>query len=284
MNYRNILFKGEYILRKNFINDASIDAENLLSISLNKTREDILLNLETNLNQNEIKSYISLINKRKKKEPISLITGKRYFWNSEFTINKHVLTPRFETELLVEEILKIFNKYTNFSILDIGVGSGCILISLLKERKLWRGTGIDISSLALKNAKINAKIQHIDNRIKFINSDIDKFYGNKYDLIVSNPPYISKIGFNNLDLGVKNFEPKKALYGGIDGLKIIEKVIKKSKIILKNNGLLALEIGKGQSNKVINSLKNNGFYVSKIVLDYQKIKRCVFARKINEKF
>tara|TARA_Y100000590_G_scaffold470588_1_gene666629 strand:- start:1850 stop:2704 length:855 start_codon:yes stop_codon:yes gene_type:complete len=284
MNYRNILFKGEYILRKNSINDASIDAENLLSISLNRTREDILLNLETNLNQNEIKSYINLINKRKKKEPISLITGKRYFWNSEFTINKHVLTPRFETELLVEEILKIFNKFTNFSILDIGTGSGCILISLLKERKLWRGTGIDISALALKNAKNNAKIQQIDNRIKFINSDIDKFYGSKYDLVVSNPPYISKIGFNNLDLGVKNFEPKKALYGGIDGLKIIEKVIKKSKIILKNNGLLALEIGKGQSNKVINLLKNNGFYVSKIVLDYQKIKRCIFARKINEKF
>ena len=284
MNYRNILFKGEYILRKNSINDASIDAENLLSISLNRTREDILLNLETNLNQNEIKSYINLINKRKKKEPISLITGKRYFWNSEFTINKHVLTPRFETELLVEEILKIFNKFTNFSILDIGTASGCILISLLKERKLWRGTGIDISALALKNAKNNAKIQQIDNRIKFINSDIDKFYGSKYDLIVSNPPYISKIGFNNLDLGVKNFEPKKALYGGIDGLKIIEKVIKKSKIILKNNGLLALEIGKGQSNKVINLLKNNGFYVSKIVLDYQKIKRCIFARKINEKF
>ena len=284
MNYRNILFKGEYILRKNSINDASIDAENLLSISLNRTREDILLNLETNLNQNEIKSYINLINKRKKKEPISLITGKRYFWNSEFTINKHVLTPRFETELLVEEILKKFNKFTNFSILDIGTGSGCILISLLKERKLWRGTGIDISALALKNAKNNAKIQQIDNRIKFINSDIDKFYGSKYDLIVSNPPYISKIGFNNLDLGVKNFEPKKALYGGIDGLKIIEKVIKKSKIILKNNGLLALEIGKGQSNKVINLLKNNGFYVSKIVLDYQKIKRCIFARKINEKF
>ena len=174
---------------------------------------------------------------------------------------------------MVEEILKLYKNKSSISALDVGLGSGCILISLLKEKKKWSGVGLDISKLALKTAKTNAKIQHVFNRIKFINSDIDKFSSNKYDLIVSNPPYINKIEYNNLDLGVKDYEPRKALYGGIDGLRIIEKVIKKSKFILKNKGILALEIGKGQYYKVDNLLKSNGFYIFKTIEDFQKLKK-----------
>ena len=280
MNYREIIDKGVSVLKKNLILSAKTDSELLLSISLKKSRENILLNLDKKLNYQQIKQYIELVNRRKKKEPISLIVGKRSFWKSEFYVNKNVLTPRFETELLVEEVLKIYKFSEYKKILDIGVGSGCILVSILKEKSKWHGVGMDISGSAIKIAKTNAKIQQVSNRIKFIKSDIDNITVNKYDLVVSNPPYINKIGYNNLDFGVKSFEPQKALYGGIDGLRIIEKVIEKSKIVLKISGLLAMEIGLGQSFNVCRLLKENGFYIYKITKDYQKIRRCIFAKKV----
>lgn len=281
MNYRECLESGVSILNKNSIVTANIDAEILLSFSLNKSREEILLNLDYNLEEKEINLFNTCINRRKKKEPVSLITGNRFFWNSYFKINKNVLTPRFETELLIEEVLKQYNSQKKINILDIGLGSGCILISLLKERSKWKGTGLDISKNAIKTAKFNAKIQQVNNRIRFVNSDIDKFYFGKYDLIVSNPPYIDLVRYNNLDESVKDFEPKKALYGGIDGLRVIENLIKRSKIILKNNSTLAMEIGLGQYFKTLQILKKNGFIVIKTIKDYQKIKRCIIAKKIN---
>ena len=281
MNYRECLDHGVSILKKNSIPTANIDAEMLLCFSLNKSREEILLNLDYKIKKLEINLFNACISRRKQKEPVSLIIGKRYFWNSYFKINTHVLTPRFETELLIEELLKQYNFSKRINILDVGLGSGCILISLLKERRKWIGTGIDISKNAIKTAEFNAKIQQVDNRIKFVNSDIDKFYNGKYDLIVSNPPYINLVGYNNLDKSVKDFEPKKALYGGIDGLRIIENIIKRSKIILKNYGTLAMEIGLGQHYKTLNILKKNGFVVFKTLKDYQKIKRCIIAKKIN---
>ncbi len=278
MNYRQILNRGTKILKKNFIDTANIDAEILLSVSLKKSREKILLNLEDKLNKDQINEYLELINRRNTYEPISLMLGSKLFWNTEFCVNKDVLTPRFETELLIEEVLKIYKYCENISVLDIGLGTGCMLISLLKEKKKWRGAGIEISNLALRVAKTNAKIQQVYNRIKFINSDIDKIYSGKYDLIVTNPPYINSIDYNNLNSGVKNFEPKMALYGGKDGLDIIEKVIRKSKLILKNNGLIGIEIGIGQYYNVAKLLEKNGFYIFKIVKDYQKIKRCILAK------
>ncbi len=280
MNYRNVISRGTKILNNNSIKTANIDSEILFSTSIKKSREDIILNCEQKVNYQEIKNYLKLIYRRKQKEPVSLITGNRFFWKYNFKVDKNVLTPRFETEILVEQILKTFNQSENLNVLDVGLGSGCILISLLKDKSKWHGTGLDISNLAIKNAKINAKIQQVDNRIRFINSDIDKFSSSKYDLIVSNPPYINKVGYNNLDLSVKGYEPKVALCGGVDGYKIIDKIIKKSKIILKNTGTLAFEIGSGQHYKVREHLKKNGFYVFKLIEDYQNIKRCILARKI----
>ena len=280
MNYRNILLRGTTILKKNNLANADIDAEFLLSYSLNKSRENILLNLDEKVNLIYFKNYISLIYRRRNKEPISHITKKRFFWKSEFLINNKVLTPRFETELLVEHILKIFRFSNRLNMIDLGLGSGCILISILKEKKQWVGTGVDISKLAIKIAKTNAKIQQVYNRIRFINSDVDKYIDGKYDLVVSNPPYINKVGYNNLDVSVKDYEPKLALYGGIDGYKIIEKVIKKSKCILKTKGILAMEIGIDQKYKSIKFLENNGFYVQQIIKDYQNIDRHIFAIKL----
>ena len=153
MNYRNIIIKGTSILKKNSILTAGIDAELLLSKTVKKSRESILLNLEEKLNFREIKNYNRLIKRRKKKEPLCYITGKKFFWKYEFKINKDVLIPRFDTEILVQEIIKICKFSNNLNILDIGLGSGCILISLLKEHNNWHGTGIDISRSALKIAQ-----------------------------------------------------------------------------------------------------------------------------------
>tara|TARA_B100000287_G_C20595938_1_gene766136 strand:+ start:507 stop:1355 length:849 start_codon:yes stop_codon:yes gene_type:complete len=280
INFRNTINKGSEILKKNFIETANIDAELLLSFSIKQSREKILLNLEKKLDYHDVRKYFELIERRKKKEPISLIIGKKTFWKYDFYVNKDVLTPRKETEFLIEEILKLYKNYNKIRVLDIGTGSGCIIISLMKEKIRWSGIAVDISELAIKVAKYNAKIQQVENRIKFIKSDIDKFSSNKYDLLVSNPPYINKIRYNNLDLGVKDYEPKKALYGGVDGLRVIEKVVNKSSILLKNNGFLIMEIGLMQYNKTFEILKENGFYVKKIVKDYQRINRCVVSQKI----
>ena len=280
MNYRHIIERGSKILKKNSIITANIDAELLLSISLKVSREKILLNLENELKQYEINKYISLINRRKKKEPISYIVGNKFFWKYSFNINKNVLTPRFETELLVEEILNIFKQSNYLNVLDVGVGSGCILISLLKEKANWKGTAIDISKLALKTAKINAKIQHIENRIKFLNSDIDNFCRDKYDLIISNPPYIKQLEINDLDKDIKNHEPKVALDGGIDGYCKIRLIIKKSSNLIKKKGKLFLEIGTNQTIETLKILNLNGFYKTRIVKDLSSKNRCIVSTKI----
>ena len=214
MNYRNVLNDAKLILKKSSILTAELDAEILLSISLKEKREKILLNLENRISSEQLCNFYKLVDIRKKKVPISIIAGKKSFWKSDFIVNRDVLTPRFETELLVEKVLKINNKSTKINVLDIGIGSGCILISLLQDRKNWRGTGIDPSKEAIKIAKINAKIQQVYDRIHFINSNIDNFIGGKYDLIVSNPPYINKIGYSNLDKSVKEYEPRMALRCG----------------------------------------------------------------------
>ena len=281
MNCSEVISNAAYILKENLIKNPYLDSEMLLSKALKIKRENLLTNLNMKLKNKDIIKFNKLIERRRKKEPIAYILGYKSFWKSNFKVNQDVLIPRPETEHVIEEVLKIIPKSASYNILDVGTGSGCLIVSIILERQRSRGTAIDISKNAINIAKYNAKIQHIENRIKFINSDIDKIYINKYDLIVSNPPYIDKIGYNNLDLSVKGYEPSEALLGGNSGTIVIEKVIKKSSFVLKNNGLLAMEIGQGQYFKVSKILKNNRFRISKVIKDYQKIKRCIIARKVN---
>ena len=166
------------------------------------------------------------------------------------------------------------------NILDIGVGSGCILLTILKEKKNFYGTGIDISKKCLNISKINAKNLKVQARVRFYKTDIDKFAQGKYDLIVSNPPYINKHDLKYLESDVVNFEPNLALDGGLDGLSEIRKVIKKSSELIKKNGKFILEIGFNQKNKVINLLKDKGFYINSISKDLAKNDRCIVSTKI----
>ena len=270
---------GYKILKKNNISSYKIDSEILMSETLEISREELILNLEKEVNNEESKKYFDLINRRKKNEPIAYITNNKSFWRDKFLIDKNVLIPRPDSEHLVEQTIKLIKKNETKRILDIGVGSGCLTISVLKERPYCKCDAIDASKKALKLAKMNANLHQLADRIKFYKTDVDNFCHGKYDLIISNPPYINKHKIKYL--GVINYEPKIALNGGLDGLEVIKKVISKSNYLLKLNGKLILEIGSDQKYKVINFLEKKNFFINNIIKDYGKNTRCIVSTKIN---
>ena len=273
------LNEGYKILKESNISSYKIDCEILMSQTLKISREKVLLNLEKFIKKEEKDIFFNLVYRRKKNEPIAYIINSKSFWRNKFITNKDALIPRPDSEHLVEQTLRLIQRDQAKRILDVGVGSGCLSISILKERLYCKCDAIDSSKNALKLAKINAKLHQLLDRIKFYKRDVDNFYNDKYDLIISNPPYIirHKIKY----LGSINYEPKIALDGGLDGLEIIKKVISKSKYLLKINGKLILEIGYDQKYKVIKFLKEKNFFINKIIKDYGNNTRCIVSTKIN---
>ena len=280
MNIENILSEGINILQKNKIANPQLDSEILLSNSIKRDKKHIILNPKEILNSEQLEKFKSLIERRKKGEPIAYIINKKEFWKDEFFVNKDVLIPRPDSELIIEQVLKIYSKDVQLQVLDIGTGSGCILLSILKERSNFYGTGIDISKKSINVSKFNAKQLNLTNRVKFFHSSVDNFNNGKYDMIVSNPPYIEQLSLKYLEKDVVNFEPKLALSGGFDGFSKIRKVINKASILIKKNGKFILEIGFNQKNKVIKILKEEGFYVNKAIKDYGNNDRCIISTKI----
>jgi release factor glutamine methyltransferase len=280
MNIQSAINEGINILKSKFIQTAQLDSEILMAKVIDKDRKYIILNNYENLRKKDLKIFQRLIEERSSRKPIAYLTNKKFFWNSEFYITNDTLIPRPDTELLIEQILKLTKHKNKMNILDIGVGSGCILLSILKEKKNFYGTGIDISKKCLKISKINAINLNLDSRVKFYKSDVDKFIIGKYDLIVSNPPYINKKNIKYLESDVVNYEPKLALDGGLDGLSEIRKVVKKSSELIKRNGKFILEIGFDQKNKVINLIKKEGFYINSTLKDIAKNDRCIVSTKI----
>ena len=271
-----VIKRGSKILKDKKILTYQLDSELILSKLLNKRRENLLVNEETIVPLKTIKNFNKLIKIRSRRRPIAYILNKKEFWNYIFYVDKYTLIPRPETELMVESVLKIY-KSKRFKILDIGTGSGCILLSILAECKKASGTGLDISKNALKVAKKNAKLLDLSLRSKFVNKSIGDYFPGKFDLIVSNPPYIKSPEMFKLPPDVKNFEPNIALNGGNDGLDVIKKVIYKSRSILKLNGILAIEIGNKQYKKVSQILKKNNFREKLLIKDYRENIRCVFS-------
>ena len=280
MNIENILDKASKQLNSLNINNANLDCEVLLSNTINKDREYLILNLKQNLDKKYIDFFYNLIERRKKGEPVAYLINKKEFWKETFYVNKDVLIPRPDTEHLIEEVIKYTDEDSKLHILDIGTGSGCILLSILRERKKFNGTGIDISKKSINISRYNAKKLKLNNRTKFYVSDVDNFLIGKYDIVISNPPYIENLSLKYLDRDVINFEPKLALDGGKDGFSEIIKVINKSSALIKKNGIFILEIGYNQKNKAIQMLKNKGFYIKKVLKDYSKNDRCIISTKI----
>ena len=280
MNIQTLLNQASKTLKQLSNTSSKLDSEILLSKIIKKNRKYLILNSNEELKKENIKSFDYLVKRRKKGEPIAYLINKKEFWKQNFYINQNVLIPRPDTETLVEETLKLFNVNSKLNMLDIGTGSGCILLSILKERRNFFGTGIDISKKAINVARFNAKMHQLSNRVKFYNSDVDKFLIGKYDLVVSNPPYIKRQDLKYLEVDVKGFEPKLALDGGKDGFSKITKVISKTSTLLKRNGRFIIEIGFGQKKKILSILKQNNFFINKVVKDYGKNDRCVISTKI----
>jgi release factor glutamine methyltransferase len=280
MNIENILNDGIRILKESKISNPQLDSEILLSNSIKKNKKHIILNPKEILNSEQTETFKNLIERRKIGEPVAYLINKKEFWKDEFFVNKGVLIPRPDTELIVEQVLKIYSKDSKLHVLDIGTGSGCILLSILKERPNFYGTGIDISKKSINVSKLNAKQLNLTNRAKFFHSSVDNFKIGKYDIIVSNPPYIELFNLKYLEKDVINFEPKLALSGGFDGFSKIRKVINKAKTLIKKNGKFILEIGFNQKNKVKKILKEEGFYINKAIRDYGNNDRCIISTKI----
>ncbi len=280
MNINLAIDQGAKILKNSFIKNPYLDSEILMSKVIEKDRKYILLNSEIKLNSQELNSFQKLIKKRSFGKPIAQLIGRKFFWNSEFFVSNDTLIPRPDTELIVEKVLELTKYKRKLKILEIGIGSGCILLSVLKERKKFYGIGIDINKNCLNISKLNAIKLKVNSKLKLYKSNVDKFSLGKYDLIISNPPYIKSLLLKYLENDVAKFEPKLALDGGLDGLSEIRKVIKKSSELIKRKGQFILEIGFDQKNKVINLLKKEGFYINSIYKDLAKNDRCIVCTKI----
>ena len=280
MIYSEILKKGSNFLKKNKIKNSCLDTELILSKVTNKKREEVILNTNCNLNSKDIRKFKNYLLRRYKNEPMAYILGYKHFWKSKFLTNKSVLIPRPDTELIIEETLNYLPIKKSNKILDVGTGSGCIIVSVLKERPKCSGTAIDISKNAINVAKINAKLHQLENKINFVNMDIDKYKSCNYDLVVSNPPYINNVDLNRLDDDIKFHEPMLALSGGSDGFRDLKKVIIKSRKLLKVNGKLILEIGHRQKNQCLRILKENGYYINQLSKDLSGKDRCIVSTRL----
>ena len=264
------------------IQTAKIDTEVILADVLKISRVNLITKQNTSLNQEQEDLFAKLIKRRKQQEPVAYILNKKEFWNENYYVDKRVLIPRPETEILIEMLLKkVKDKSKAFQILDLGCGSGCLLISCLKEFNKSLGLGIDISSLALEVAKKNIQSYKINSRAKLLKLDLFKLdIKKKFDFILSNPPYLTSSEYRNLSKDVKDYEPKQALVGGFDGILYYKKIISFSKSSLKKNGFLALEIGDGQYKEIKKLLTNHSF---RVLDKYQLIDgeiRCILASKI----
>ncbi len=276
----NIISEGSKILRKANIENPLLDAELLFTSISKKKRIFSIINGKKKINNKNIIKYFNIIERRKKREPIAYILKKKEFWGLEFYVDNNVLIPRPDTEILLEDLINRFKNKSRLNVLDIGTGTGCILLTILNNFKNFKGIGIDKSKKAIKIASHNSTKLKLNNRTKLINCDIDNYKFGKYDIVISNPPYICSQRIKYLSKDVRKFEPLSALDGGLEGLDCIEKVIKAAKKLLKIGGHLYLEIGFGQLYKAKCILIKNEFRIVTKLNDYGNISRCIISTRV----
>ena len=263
------------------VENPNLDAKIIFKHILSVDNEQFELCKKNEISSKITKSYFELIDRRIKREPIAYITNKQSFWNDEFKVTKDTLIPRPETELILESVISYFpDKKIDLNIADLGTGSGCIIISLLQEYINASGIGIDISKEAIKIANENKKkLLKNHERLKLLEEDYAEYNLNGFDIIVSNPPYISQ---NSLDIqkDVYDYEPHLALFSKNNGIEAYNKIISNLASRIDKNFFLFLEIGLGQASEVTKLLKNNGFTEILTKVDLANIPRCVIAKKI----
>ena len=270
MTYKEAYDKG----RKSIISDeADSEAALLLEYVCNTGREDLFAHPERELDENEGREFFGLVERRNSGEPVQYITGRAYFYGLEFFVDKSVLVPRFDTEVLVYETIKRAKK--NASLLDLCTGSGCIALAIKNERADINVTASDISFAALDTAEKNMKKLSLD--VSFVKSDLFENIVGKFDIIVSNPPYIPTKVIEDLDEKVKDFEPFSALDGGDDGLGFYRRIIKEAADYLTDDARLVMEIGYDQAEAVSALLRDNGYEKIETIKDLNGLERVVSA-------
>ena len=282
MTIREIIFQATAQLEGAGIPSARLDAEVLLAFCLNSDRLELMKNPEKLLDNAEQTSFCAFIARRLRHEPVAYITGRKAFWSFTLEVNNDVLIPRPDTEVIVEEALAVLNAHPvdQPRILDIGTGSGAIALALASEVPGAQITATDISEMALAVAKKNALALGRDQQVTFLQGNLFTPAHGTFDLIVSNPPYISAGEYETLPAGVKDFEPRVALFAGKSGLEFYENLVYQAKDYLKEKGWLLLEIGGKQSREVRNLLEMTEFYDSiDVRADYAGLSRVIKGRR-----
>jgi release factor glutamine methyltransferase len=283
MNIFNVLSEAIQVLASCGCATPGLDAEVLLSACLKKDRTHLHIDREQPLTEKDLQEFRRCIERRRRGEPVAYIVGKKEFWSLPFEVNSHVLIPRPETEILVEEVLKVCSglKATNLRILEIGTGCGAISVSLAYELKNAQIVATDISQDAINIASRNAEINNVVNQISFLWGNLFEPVSGKFDIIVSNPPYISKEEYDRLPTGVRDFEPELALLSGTDGTVFHREIIKAGGIHLKPGGWTFMEIGAGQKDRVEYMLNESNLYDNiAFRADYAGIERVSVARRV----
>ncbi len=274
MNYRQVYELGKSRLEEANVAEAALDARLLLEHVCGTSRNDLLVHGDREVADAQIEQYLECIARRQSRIPLQHITGVQEFMGLEFAVNEHVLIPRQDTEILVEEVMK--DEYDGSRILDMCTGSGCILISLLHYSNWCQGVGVDVSGVALMVANTNAeKLLPEEKRPVFVESNLFEAVDGKFDIIVSNPPYIRSAVIETLMPEVKEHEPMQALDGYEDGLFFYRRITEEAPKFLNKGGRLYFEIGHDQGEEVSALLESAGFEQVRVVKDYAGFDRVV---------
>lgn len=274
MKISEVLKKSHEEMQSAKIESYMLDSMILLRESLNFTREQVVFNPDLELTQKQTQDFFNLVARRKNREPISHIINKREFYGLDFFVNKNVLDPRPDSESLIELVLENVDKNKNLEILEIGCGSGCLIITLLKNLPNASGVAVDISIEALEIAKKNSLTHDVSSRINFVESNLfQEISQRKFDIIISNPPYIRTKDIETLSDEVRLFEPRLALDGGDDGLDFYRNIARESREFLTVAGAIFLEIGHDQKDEVEEIFAKENFKLQKIKKDLAGFQR-----------
>ena len=252
----------------------------LLSHVLGLSNEKLNLTQSEKVGEKDFKNFEQLINRRKNSEPIAYLTNIKSFWKNDFYVDQSVLIPRSDSELLIESVIEYFpDLKKTYNFLDLGSGSGCLIISLLNEYLLSSGTGVEIDKKAIKVSEKNKEFLLNKNRLKFLEGDFSNFDTSSFDIVISNPPYISFEEKKDIMKEVRNYEPSNALFADEKGLYFYRKIIENLAKQVKKKQFLFLELGINQPDGVVKILKNNNFNVVSIKNDISNIPRCIIAER-----
>jgi release factor glutamine methyltransferase len=267
------LVKAREILAAKGVSNPGLDSTILLAHALLVSKDWVIFNPDFKLNEAQQEKFFELINRRANRELVSHLIGKREFFGEEFLVTKDVLDPRPDSETLIEEVLK--KSHEGCKILELGVGSGCLIITLLKSFKNSVGTAVDISESAIEIARKNSENHQVSSRLKILKSDLfsNLNHAEKFDLIISNPPYIPAADIEMLEPEVRIHEPRSALDGGVDGLDFYRRIAAEAKNFLNESGRIFLEIGRGQEKLVSEIFVKNGFSHINSALDLSGVVR-----------